>query len=121
MPYRSVWEAHGVLTTWEGCATGEEFIDFIKKGQADPSFDELRYSLHDFTACTSTDFSLASIEELAALDSAGALTNSRIKIGVVTNREDVRSKVRDYLGTELSPYPVRIFPSIDEARNWVST
>ena len=119
MPYKSVWEPHGVLTTWTGCATGEELIDYIKNGQAHPRFDAVRYSLHDFTACTGTKFSHASIEELAAMDSAGARTNGDIKIGVATNRDDVRAMVSDYLGTELSPYPVQIFRSIDEAREWV--
>lgn len=120
MPYHSIWETHGVLTTWTGIATGEELIDYIRKGQAHPRFDEVTYSLHDFTGCTGTKFSLGSIEELAAMDAACAITNDKIKIGVVADRADVKSMVKDYLGTEMSPYPVRIFSTIEEARKWVS-
>lgn len=120
MPFQSAWETRGVLTTWTGIATGEELIAYILEGQSNPRFDSVAYSLHDFTACTGTMFDHDSIEELAAMDAAGAHSNSKIKIGVVTDRADVISMVRDYLGTELSPYPVRVFPTLAEARAWAS-
>ncbi len=119
MPYQSIWEVRGVLTTWTGVATGEELLDYIIEGQANPRFDRVTYAIHDFTACTGTKFSPASIEELAAMDSAGALTNDKIRIGVVADQAEVKSMVKDYLGTEMSPYPVRIFPTLEEAREWV--
>lgn len=119
MPFQSIWEPRGVITVWTGCATGDELLTYISTGQRNPLFDNVHYSLHDFTACTNTEFSFASIEELAAMDSAGARTNPHIKIAVVTDRSDVIAMVGNYIGTELSPYPVRIFPTLKAAREWL--
>lgn len=121
MPYQSSWEAKTVVTKWTGLVTGEELLAFIKTGHAHPDFDGLCYSLHDFTECTGTAFSHSSIEELAAMDSAGAISNPHIKVAVVATRPDVLSVVRDYIGTELSPYPVRVFPDAEEARSWLGS
>lgn len=120
MPFNSAWEGRGVLTTWTGHATGDELVAYLLAGQANPEFDNVRYSLHDFTACTGTEFSSESIEILAALDAAGASSNPHIRIAVVADRADVLAMVREYIGTALSPYPVQVFPSLEAARAWAS-
>ncbi len=53
------------------------------------------------------------------MDSVGAHSNpNNIKIAVVAHRPDVIAAVSDYIGTEMSPYPVRIFSTIEAAREW---
>lgn len=121
MPFQSHWESKAVVTKWTGQVTGEDLLAYVREGHAHPEFDAIRYSLHNFTECTGATFAASSIEELAALDSAGAISNPHIQVAVVTTRPDVVSIVRAYLEIGLSPYPVRIFPSVEEARKWLGS
>ncbi len=118
MSYKISWEAHTILNTWTGNATGDELLAYVKEVHSNPGFDQLRYSLHDFTACTGAVFSQESIELISALDAAAALTNSHIKIGVVAERDDLKAMVKKYMDTEMSPYPVQSFTTVKEMRDW---
>lgn len=118
MPYKINWENHSILTTWTGNATGEELLALINEVHSNHRFDDLNYSLHDFTACTGATFSTDSIELAAALDGAAAESNSHIKVGVALEREDVKAMVKFYIGTEMSLYPVRIFATAKEMSDW---
>lgn len=121
MPYHSHWEKRGVLTAWHGKATGDELVAFLRSGQANPQFDAVTYSIHDFSGVESFTYNESEIEEAAVMDMTGALTNPRIRIAVVTDREDVRNMVSAYCTTDLSPYRVRTFTSVPEARSWVAS
>ena len=98
--------------------TGEELLAFVTELHANPHFDSVKYSLHDFTACKGATYSLDSIEIVAALDGAAGMSNPQIKVGIATERADVQAMVKAYMGSEMSRYPVRIFPTIKEMRNW---
>lgn len=121
MPYKIIWETNSTLTTWSGDTTGEELLAFVTELHANPHFDSVRYSLHDFTACTGVTYSLDSIETVAALDGAAGMSNSQIKVGIATERADVQAMVTAYMSSEMSRYPVRVFTTIKEMRNWEAT
>jgi hypothetical protein len=74
--------------------------------------------LHDFTASTGATFSPESIEFVAALDGAAALSNSYLKAGVAAVRDDVKAMVKAYMDAKISLYPVRIFPTVKKMRDW---
>ncbi|MEI7842609.1 MAG: hypothetical protein WCI39_06220 [Gallionellaceae bacterium] len=118
MSYEISWEAHTIITTWAGNASGDELLACVKEVHSNPCFDELRYSLHDFTACTDATFPTESVLLTAALDAAASMSNSHIKVGFVADRDDIKTMVKHYIGTEMSPYPVRSFPTVKVMRDW---
>ncbi len=120
MPYQITWEPHGVCVRYTGPSSGEEVARFATEAQADSRFDDIRYALHDFTACTGAVFSQPTIEMLAATDAAASVTNRRVRVAVVTDRDDVKAMVDAYLKVGLHPYPLRIFAGVEEARRWLN-
>lgn len=120
MPFITTWENRGIYTEWTGHSSSAEMVEFLTATQANQQFDGAVYSIHDFSACESFSLDDDEMAFVAALDSAGALTNAKIKIAVVTRREDVRNMVTFYRNTLLSRYPVKIFETLHEARAWLS-
>jgi hypothetical protein len=119
LPYQTIWERAGIYVTYSGQTSDEEVARFAQEGQADERFMDLRYVLHDFQKCTGATFSTQRIRELAAIDSAAAVSNPRIKIAVVTDREDLLAMVRAYLEARFPGFELRVFASVPAARAWL--
>lgn len=120
MPFTTTWEKTGIYTQWTGHSTSSEMIEFLAGVQANHRFDEVRYSIHDFSACESYQLDEEETEFVAALDRAGATTNSKIRIAVVTTNRDVLEMVSCYQRASLSLYSVKIFDTLAEAREWLA-
>lgn len=119
MPYKSVWEERGLLTRWRGNATTAELIQMQERGHASPNFDFARYSIHDFSECEHFACDLEEIQYSAALDGAAAIANPNIKIPIVAASAEVINAIDHYMKANLSPYSLRFFTSMEEARVWV--
>lgn len=85
----------------------------------DPDYDAARYSIHDFTQCESFAPSSADVEFSAAIDGVASRSSKRLKIAIVAANAGVSDMVSRYLDTGLSPYLVKFFASLEEAREWV--
>jgi hypothetical protein len=119
MPYESIWEKSGLFTRWWGQASSAELHQMQEKAHAHPNFDLIRYSLHDFSECERFSYSQDDVAYSAAIDSAASLTNPQVKIAIVAANEEVVEAVREYLKAKMSPYPLRFFNSVEEARAWI--
>jgi hypothetical protein len=105
--------------TYSGQTSDQEVARFAREGQADERFMDLRYVLHDFLKCTGATFSTQRTRELSAIDSAAAVSNPRIRIAVVTDREDVLAMVHAYLEAGFPGFELRVFASVPAARAWL--
>lgn len=120
MPYRITWEDHGIYVRYSGIVSVDEVLAYASEVEADARFDDVRYSLNDFSACTGMIRSGPALELLAAGDYGASASNPSVKIAVVTDRQDVVELLRAYLTVGLNRYPVRVFPTLAEARNWIA-
>jgi integration host factor subunit alpha len=105
--------------SYSGQTSDTEIAQFAQEGQADERFTDLRYVLHDFTKCPGATFSTDSIQELAAIDSAASASNDRIKLAVVTDRDDVIAMVSAYLNSGFTGFELRVFPTVKLANVWL--
>ncbi len=119
MPYKIIPEEKGLLTKWWGQATSSEIVQMQEQGHARPDYDRLHYSIHDFSECDHFACNQSDIEYSAALDGAASKTNKQILIAIVGSNPEVLEVVNAYIGFGLSPYPVRVFFSMEDARAWV--
>lgn len=119
MPYQTIWEKGGIYVAYTGQTSDEEVARFAQEGQADERFMDLHYVLHDFLKCTGATFSALRLRELSAIDSAAAASNPRIKIAVVTDREDVLEMVLCYLDAGFPGFELRVFATLPGARVWL--
>lgn len=120
MPYKTTWESYGLLTEWRGNSTNTEMVQMQEQVHSHPDFDAVRYSIHDFSSCESFAPSNSDVEFSAAIDGAASKSSKLIKIAIVAANSGVADMVSRYIDSGLSPYPVKFFSSLLEAREWVS-
>ena len=119
MPYQAIWEESGIYVSYSGQTSDEEVAQFAQQGQSNERFTDIRYVLHDFLRCTGATYSPQQTEELAAIDSAASVSNQKIKIAVVTDREDVIAMVNAYLNAGFDGFALQVFPSVSLANTWL--
>lgn len=120
MPFRTTWEKDGLLTEWSGHATNAEMLQMQERVHCDPRFDvSVRYSIHDFSKCESFTPNRSDVEFSAAIDGAAGVTSKVLKIAIVAANAGVTDMVSQYLDIGLSPYPVKFFATLQEAREWL--
>lgn len=121
MPYSTTLEKHGFFTRWQGTVTTAEVIRMQEQAHADPRFDSIHYSIHDFSECDALVYAPDSFDYIAAIDAAASKSNARIKIAIVTTNPAIAEGVQNYRNAGLSPFPMRLFASVDEARAWATS
>lgn len=120
MGCRVVWESEGVHRVFVGRADCAEFLDSLRQVYGDPRFDDVRYVINDFTACTELSMDPEAIREMSAMDLAASYSNPRIRIAIVGTSELFETGIAAYAGVGLSPYPLQLFASLDDARRWIA-
>ena len=113
------WEQSGVYRAFFDRADCDEFMQSLKEVHGDARFDDIRYVINDFTACTEIVFDAEAIREMSAMDMAASVSNPRIRIAIVGASEFVKAGIEAYMAKGLSPYPIQLFASLDEARRWL--
>jgi hypothetical protein len=122
VPHSITYEATGgaCIRYW-GAVTIEEIAAVVRRGQALPSFTDRRYTIHDFTDIEHFYSEPRAVEGLAATDSGAALTNRRLQVLVVTSRPEIEQMVTAYCKVGVPVFPVRVFPSMQAARDWLAS
>lgn len=122
MPYEILWEARGVVKRHHGFLSADELLAASREIQGDPRFDYLRYIINDFLDVEGHAIDRAAIEYFACLRIGAAQINRQVLSPFVATREPGLT-----IGTLLQAplyengHPVRIFPTLTEARAWVSS
>jgi hypothetical protein len=118
MPFKTTREPNGLLTEWWGHSTNAEMVQMQEQVHRDPDFDSVRYSIHDFSKCERFVPSEDDTEYSAAIDGAASIGTKLLKIAIVAANAGVSEMVGHYMRLGISPYPVRYFASLQEAREW---
>ena len=119
MPFKTTREPNGLLTEWWGHSTNAEMVQMQEQVHRRPDFDSVRYSIHDFSQCERFESSKEDAEYSAAIDRVASMRSNLLKIAIVATNAGVTDMVGRYIGSELSPYPVKFFASLQEARQWI--
>lgn len=118
--YAIVWEPpSGLIKKHFGQVRGGDILNANRMAEEDFRFASLRYVINDFSECTEVIVSPAEIEEIAAIDSAAAVTNPNIRLAIVATHPDVVAASTAYANDPLTPFAARVFSSIDAARSWL--
>lgn len=120
MAYEINWEPKGVCKTYSGFVTSQEFMQSIATFQGDPRFDDCRYSLNDLTAVEGHSIAEADVKRFAAFAIGAYHSNPNVRIAVVATDPSILALLDLYTAPGHSPYPLRIFPALAEARAWLA-
>ena len=119
--YQLIWNGKELTQRYFGKSNIAEVRQSIYELQGDYRFDEVTDSYLDFTDCQEFIIQEGVIDEIAALDSAAAISNPKIRIAVISDNTDVIEAARAYLSTGMSSYPLTIFSSIADAQSWFAS
>lgn len=120
MSYELLWERKGVVKRYFGHVTCAEVFAAGIQSQSDHRFDQNRYAISDFLDCTEFVNDPAMLEEIAAYAGAAEHTNKNIKIAIVATLPEIIAATKQYLQLPLQSYATRLFPTLEEARAWIS-
>jgi hypothetical protein len=119
MSYEIIWEPRGTVKRFFGRVTSHDMLQSVVDTESDTRFDDLLYVINDFRDIEELDLADTDIQEIAAIDNAASRTNPRIKIAVVTTHAEIIALTNQYASSPLNAYPIRIFPTLAEARSWL--
>ena len=119
MGYRIEWTKRCVNVVYFGECSETEVLTAVVEIQSDFRFDSTHRALHNFDQCRRLNPSPEHLEELAVRNVGAAVTNPRFRIAVVTTHPEVLAMLERFRLLELSPYPLRVFSTVDEARVWL--
>jgi len=122
MAYQLIWEERGATAHVEDTVNDTELSEIVSKFHSHEQFDSVRYLLVDFLEVGTFDITTEALEEIGAMDYAAALSNPKVKVAMVSDDDAVRDMLSSYEKTaQESPWPLRYFGSIKEAREWITT
>ena len=120
MSYELRWHPGGVTKYFFAKVTNEDMLLSVYESEADPRFENLRYVINDFLDITGCDFEAPIAERIAIQDRGAAFTNAKTRIAVVTTHPQVIAAAEAYSASPMNIYQTRIFPTMTEARQWLS-
>lgn len=119
MPYKLTWERSGIYRQYYGDVTFLDRRASLDTIYSDPRFDGLRYAITDYLAVNAYEFSKDATLEIAALHIGPLRTNPRLVIAAVADRADIVADIQDFMALRFTAAPYRVFPTLDEARQWI--
>ena len=117
--YELHWGERGVVKRYVGTVTAHDVIQSAVDVERDSRFDDLRYVINDFLEIVDVAVTGLEIERLAAIDKGAFETNPKIRIAIVTDRDDVVGLAREYADSPVHVYPTRIFSTLRSAKEWL--
>ena len=123
MPHITTWEKNGIYWVFSGVVTLQEQQKADGEMYSDPRFDSLEYFIWDGTNVTKMDYGDSEADEPAAIDKASSTYKPNLKGALIAKNKAVRKKLKRYIKTSerlKSTWDLRIFETIDQARNWLS-
>lgn len=122
MAYEIIWEPEGVIRQFSGSVSAREFMQSVDQVQGDSRYDEMRYIINDFSAATAAALSEEVLTELAVLYYGAYASNPNCRVVFVTTDTALAARVRKVLQQgPLVSYSAEVFPSVDQARDWLAT
>ena len=118
--HQITWEPRGVVKRFHGVLTGEEFAASVEEITADPRFDELLFTINDFTGVEAFAIDAANLDRIAAARYGSMVTNRRIRALVVATDPRMVELVNGLRGGLLANSNLSdCFSSVTEARAWL--
>lgn len=119
MPFETVWEPQGVCQKFWGTVTSPELLDALTSIQRNPRIGSLRYVLRDFLGVELFDAGLKAMMEGRAFSILAHKKNPDVVVAMVTTNCQIVQSITMASSYGLDVYPIRIFSSVSEARQWV--
>lgn len=119
LAFRLTWEPSGVVAVFFDQVTREDLIGARKAIDGNARRARLRYCIVDYRAARGFGIRPSDFDDIAQHDLGGSLNGKRLVCGVISPDEAVRQAVDRYKETLAAPYPMEVFPSLEQTREWI--
>jgi len=120
MPFEIVWEPHGLYKKYTGCVTGQDVIQSVEATMGDERFDELLYTLNDYLDVTGLDMGASAIDQVVAYALGAHVQRPKGRIAIAATHPLVIGMIQKFSSVQGDGYPIAIFSTLAEARDWAS-
>jgi hypothetical protein len=121
MPYRLDWEPRGLVLHFSGRISGKDPEQATIEYERDIRFDDLLYVIADYSQIEGCHAMPADIDEVLLRDTGAKYSNPNIRKAVVTTSPEVIAMANRYKKEGEVVFPVKVFPKMKEARDWIGT
>ena len=118
MPHELNWEGRILSLRFYDDVRVDEVWAVISDIQGHPKFDDIKFSIIDFSDTTRLLLPEEDIEEFAATTRGAVITNPSAMGLLVTKNLDIKKILE--LFSKLSPRKTKFFDNLEEARSWAN-
>lgn len=122
MPYRTNWEAKGIVWEFFGDVTAQEIEEANAEFYGDERSDLAKYQIIDAMGVTSVEWSERDITATVAQDIGAAHKIEDLNVAYVARDKEIIAKLEKYIDLARSlnsSWQFKGFPDISSARAWV--
>ncbi len=119
MPFTISWEPGVAVKAFTGHVTGAEVRKALVQLQSHAGCDTLQFSVNDFTQVESFEVSESDLVDFAALSIGARAFNSRVRVLVVSARQEVLHLVDIY--KQMGNGQVLTMATMEHARAWMAS
>jgi hypothetical protein len=107
----------GIYTSFSGPVTSADLLQHVVRVGSDPRFDQLRFSILDFSDATD-EVDDAELTAVYAHMIGQRHANDRVRVAAITTDASVIAHIERFPLTIALREPIRIFATANEARDW---
>ena len=120
MPHTNTWKSESLYRKFTGIIDSYEILESNLKLQEHPYFATIKYIINDFTEVTGHSIQNGHIDVFAETDEIAAYTKSELKIAILVTQPELLGLAENYREEMKSKtFECEIFPTIEDARQWV--
>lgn len=117
MPFEHTWGNRTLYKRFFGPTTVREFMLSVELTQGDARFDQLLFSINDFTEATLPTLTKEDVTLFGALGIGAAFSNRKICIAVITSDPHAAAMALKY--AEIAPFKLAVLGSRVELNQWL--
>ena len=119
MAYHINWLPRGLVRTFKGTLTIDDFLRSNNEIFGSERFDSMRYMIVDFSEVEEYKATMLDARRVAYLDKAAAKSNPRVRVAVV-GMEETHELFAEYISiAHDNAWVVKAFTTIPEAQTWL--
>jgi hypothetical protein len=120
MPYETHWEADGILWVYTGAMSDDDVLRANLDLYDDPRFPSIRYQIADFQLVDAFTATAQTVRKLSRMDREQSARNPLMKVAIVASSPLTRGIASLYvLSAADTPWSIKVFDALDDAREWL--
>ena len=121
MPYKYEWTDDSFIARFSGELNLKEIRECDDINDGSQYFDDLSYSIWDFTEIETVNLTEYDVRIIASIDHVSSRTNPRLKVLLIINKDALKPLAEFYKRSVKDlPWEIHIFETYEQVIEWKS-